>query len=435
MNSKYYQTIKYPSFLFVFLILFFSTFHSAFAQNEQIDVPQTLPNGKCQDAKTLNPVQISDCSTNEIQFNDFEGNARDITPSCIEFENYGFFDVFYEVMIPESGSLYLRIEEGYYIYAAIYDACNGTELFCGQIIDDNFDDNLRIDNLSPGETIILQLFTQYDSGFSFCLIEPLVSINNECDEALPLVINSGGECEKKITANLLLDYYTKISSCNYSVARNVFYKFNTPATGKVRIKRLSSSFGVAIYNSSCDGEEIYCSEYLSDSTIDELTPGNEYILEVFSNSADDVVFCVEDGIPTQNNMCSDAIPITVLDEDECTNENLIEVDIFNNNYNIVPNCEFSIYRDLFYSFEVPLSGQVKINTSERRIGCAIYDSCNGNSLFCEDDGIQGLIAKGLPAGENVIVQFLKIALAASEILISVFQNLLHQLMIFAKMQK
>lgn len=371
-----------------------------------VDIPQVLPNDKCEDALILNPVQISDCSTNEIEFVDFVDNAGDLIPSCVEYENYEFFDVFYEVTVPESGSLYLKIDDSSYVYAAIYDACNGNELLCGQIRDDNNDSNLWIENLPVGDTVILQLFTQYNDDFSFCLIDPLSSVNNECDGALPLNVNPGGECEStSVTINFKFENYTKISSCNLSVAKNVFYKFIAPATGKVRIKRLSNSLGVAIYDSSCNGEEIYCNEYIEDSTIDNLISGNEYILELFSNSLSDVDFCIEDGAPTENNICSNAVPVTVLNENECSNENFIEVDIANNDFDSTPSCEFSIDRDLFYSFEVPSTGQVQINMSTSSIGCAIYDSCNGTSLFCDAYDVDDKIVGGLPAGETVIIQF------------------------------
>jgi len=73
-----------------------------------------------------------------------------------------------------------------------------------------------------------------------------------------------------------------------------------------------------------------------------------------------------------------------------------------NTVNITPNCESDISYDAFYEFVVPEAGQISFSADET-VGMAIYQSCNGSSLFCEDY-IQNETIRNLPAGETVILQ-------------------------------
>jgi len=96
-----------------------------------------------------------------------------------------------------------------------------------------------------------------------------------------------------------------------------------------------------------------------------------------------------------NNSCENAIPLTVGFDDDCeVNAELVNIEF--NSIELVPSCYEEAVADAYYSFVVPRSGNVRVSTFG---AVAIYDACNGIS--------RGSVITGLPARENVILQYLQ----------------------------
>jgi len=112
-----------------------------------------------------------------------------------------------------------------------------------------------------------------------------------------------------------------------------------------------------------------------------------------------------------NSFCENALPI---DFDGCEEQNML-VNIESNSFSgLLPSCisnnnvnpDTIPAVDIFYELVVPQSGNIKIEHYASD-GIAIYNSCMGNEIYCENGFNNTIIIDGLPAGETVILQFWK----------------------------
>jgi len=83
-------------------------------------------------------------------------------------------DAFYKFTVPKSGKVRFKADmfNFLFVHFAIYDACNGKELFC--FPNQNVVSDYPEVELPPGETVILQIFQsekKEDEKISFCIEE------------------------------------------------------------------------------------------------------------------------------------------------------------------------------------------------------------------------------------------------------------------------
>jgi len=133
-----------------------------------------------------------------------------------------------------------------------------------------------------------------------------------------------------------------------------------------------------------------------------LNPGDTLILQAFQTNPFDFELCLEDAPPSANNNCVDAISLQIYNEGECEG-NFVSASIKNNSVSINPSCAY-IAADVFYKVTVPENGQFRIVSDSYQMGLSIYTTCNTSSLIC-NSYIDNTIVRGLPANEEVLIQF------------------------------
>jgi len=110
-------------------------------------------------------------------------------------------------------------------------------------------------------------------------------------------------------------------------------------------------------------------------------------------------------LPTANDNCIDAIPITVEPTGSCPG-NSIQINNTGNTQDYTPSCAYNPpIADLFYSFIVPPSGSINIfsNSFGGVAAVTVLDACNGTEYFC-DTFVFNESVGNLPVGEELILQ-------------------------------
>lgn len=328
-------------------------------------------NNSCANAQFLNVASSGECNSNQVDLN-LKYNTLNNMPAC---NSSARFDAFYELTVPPSGSI--KIEVSNAIGLALYNSCNGNTVYC----DDYFEIDI-IPNLTRGETLLLQIFPKFNrQRLSFCIEEVTPSINNNCINATPIIVAESGNCETHSVALNNLDYNTVNiePSCDNSILYDAFYELTVPESGQIFFST-KSTVGLAIYQ-ACNGRSLFCEDRANSEIIRNLPAGETVILQIFEdNNQPDFSFCLEDVVPAMNNLCVNAEPFIVNEPGTCEG-NYIQVENNNNTSDINPYCADFVMADVFYSFIVPESGQVKISTSES-VGIAIYDDCLEQSYYC-----------------------------------------------------
>jgi len=113
------------------------------------------------DCSNAIPLTISPdvFSTESIPINNVFNTASGLIPSCFySYSGHPATDVFFQVEVPASGNI--ELSAGGNGGIAFYDDCGGTELFCEQA-----GSYYQVYGLPPGETIILQVWQNYQPSF------------------------------------------------------------------------------------------------------------------------------------------------------------------------------------------------------------------------------------------------------------------------------
>jgi len=356
----------------------------------------TSENNDCSNAKFIEVATVDTYSVNpDTLFVNY--NTVDIQPECgnLYYDNH---DAYYQFIAPPSGSVYFPTED--YVGASLYESCNQNPIFCGN----ENNGGIEMNNLTPGDTLIMQVFTFYLHSNLYIQLEEIApTINNTCTDALAINVAPSGDCKNyEVDLSLKFNSPNVILGCNVNVEPDAFYEFVVPSSGSIKIKN-SKSTGIALYN-FCNETELYCNQDFYQETITNLTPGETLIVQFFERyyNSNRFSFCIEEVAPSVNNNCVNAATITVAETGNCESNQVFVPNFNYNTVNIAPKCESSVSYDAFYEFVVPEAGQVSFSADET-VGIAIYQSCNGSSLFCEDY-TQNETIRNLPAGENVVLQ-------------------------------
>jgi len=350
-------------------------------------------NNNCVDATPITVAESGNCSMHQLSIANLNYNSANIEPNC---QSSIFYDAFYEFVVPETGQVLFLSDED--VGITIYQACNSSSLYCKY---NAINETIR--NLPAGETLILQIFDNSTIDFRFCLEESIPILNNLCINAEPFIVNEPGACEGNYIPVLNTSNNTDINPyCASYVMADAFYSFIVPASGHISIST-SKVVGISIYD-DCLEQSYYCNSSFRDQVIYGLNPADTLILQAFqTENPDDFELCLEDAPPSINNDCADATPLQIYSEGECEG-NLIVASNHNNSVSINPSCE-SISADIFYKVTIPENGQFRITRADNTFGLSIYTACNTNALYCVDYINTNHLIQGLPANEEVLLQF------------------------------
>jgi|GEM_PF-6443906 len=348
-------------------------------------------NNVCENAIFLNTGECADFDLNEFTLNKLH--------SC----SSNHFDVFYKIVVSENGEILLSTSPRTGL--AIFENCSGNQLYCNK-----YPYTGVYGDLPPNDTILIQLFEANRFESTLCLDPIPYSVNNTCENAIHLSINEGPKSCLPNATSINGEYNTNNLAVNCTALKDAFYTFTFPENGFVKMDA-NRSFGAALYD-DCEGDFIWCRETnTEDFVIAGLAAGETYLLQIFDFSNYDFALCLTNVQPSINNSCSEAIPVDVFAQDNCSSDVYIEVLLDGNTLNLYPACDRilnTVTADAYYKFIVPQSGQVKIITENKNAGIAIYDACSDSILYCVEFDYDDVI-KGLPANEDVILQFFSIS--------------------------
>ncbi|MCB9064185.1 MAG: HYR domain-containing protein, partial [Chitinophagales bacterium] len=310
-------------------------------------------------------------------------------PTC------GFYqggDVWFKFVAPASGIF--RVERqnmGANAQYAVYSGSCGsfTQVMCAQL-----DAGRTVINPAlGGDTLYLRVYS-YNSeeggGFSICIWEPDIPVNDNCADAIWL--NAGSSCNMDTFVNAYASAEaTSIApnpTCGFYQGGDVWFKFVMPASGNLRVDK--QDFGMnaqyAVYSGSCGSfTQLFCAQLDAGKTyLDSTVAGDTLYLRVYNYNNDEggsFSICVWDPPIPVNNHCADAIPLTV--GSSCVPAN------FTNRYStreptsVAPNptCGFYNGSDVWFTVQMPSSGLLTIqrqNLANVNAQMALYSGTCGS---------------------------------------------------------
>lgn len=285
-------------------------------------------------------------------------------------------DVWYTFTMPVNGNLRftaVSIVER----ITLFDSCGGSELAC-------FSGNNFVNNLDSGTVYTLRYATPapYATPNNSFVIQAFPPpINDDCQDALEIV----GIAIQQIIypdnrgANESLD-----ASCDNNAENNLdmWYWFEMPYDGKVKISGISIVERVTLYD-SCAGSEIICLP--AGGFIKDLDSGVVYLLRYATNSAYAGTYNLNiQAFPRPvNDDCSAAIVLPGI-----SNLQSITLDNRGASESLTASCEMvsEDNLDLWYTFTMPFYGKVKVDGLWTVHQAVLFDSCGGNEVDCLPGG-------------------------------------------------
>ena len=213
------------------------------------------------------------------------------------------------------------------IYFQLYNnsACNGPNdaLYCGE-------GTIIATNLIEGNEYLIRVFKveswqETDSNFDICVRTVNAPLNDECDSAYIVPVNSGIDCEQTVEGTFqdatLSEAFTSNCGAWQPSAKDIWFEFT--ATSDVHDVTIGGYNGwslyVEVYNSCDEVEPIVCGNagYL---ILGNLVLGNLYKIRVFTTDVTEsssFTVCVSTPIPPLNDNCSSPITAPVNNGEEC----------------------------------------------------------------------------------------------------------------------
>ncbi len=334
---------------------------------------ETVPNDECVD-RTAITVETA----NYLEYTANLANATESVDSSCETASNTNLDIWYEFSMPVSGNLQVTNISNL-VYVAIYDACGGNEIRC--FYGSNF-----AYNLTGGENYILRLSQRNSVAgeVTFRVQAFETAPNDECVNSTAITVETANYLE--YTANLANATESVDSSCETASNTNLdlWYEFSMPVSGNLRVTNISNLVYVAIYD-ACEGNEIRCF-YGSDFAYN-LTGGENYILRLSqrNSNAGEISFRVQAFETAPNDECANALNINV----PTTIAAQYEASLVSASESVDSTCDTASLtnHDLWYTFTMPINGNIEVTNINNTTGVTLYDSCNGNELSCFfDDG-------------------------------------------------
>ncbi len=344
-------------------------------------------NDNCADAIHLD--MNTECTSASYSSIDATAEPTDVAPnpSC------GFYqgaDVWFTFTVPASGNV--RIEasgaSGQAQWALYTGSCGSmTEVLCGNTIQ-----NLMIPALA-GQTLYMRSFRQGSADghdFNLCVWEYTPEINNDCSDATELSL--GLECNPAAYSTTLSTGtgtdVAPVPSCGFYSGGDVWFKFEVPLSGRFRIEASSLNFTLlswALYSGSCGAfAEVACSG--SNTTfVEPGLAGETLYLRVYrfgSRQGVDFNLCVYEVTEAPvNDDCANALSIDV--GFTCIPASYSSELATAEPTSVAPNPSCGFYQggDVWFKFDVPPSGNFRIEFSNVSPSNVAWEMYTGS---CED---------------------------------------------------
>ena len=343
------------------------------------EFPQPPDNDDCANATMLTVYSYNESQNHRTQGTLVGATQSNIPgPSC-DTQQGNIYDVFYKFVTPPTGNVRIYGTTPF----AVYTSCNGTAIKCGDFY------YTYLHYLNPGDTLLIRVYTHYlqnANTFSISVEElPESPANDFCNNAQNLTVYPAGQSVGHETQCSFISATLSSNmqaSClpSYGNYKDLFYSFSAPPSGEVFVRTNNGYFSLnkAIYN-SCGGQEILCTD---SNFLTGLTPGNNYILRLFtSNDFQDTLHIGLEAVPL-NNHCSHPVHLTVYPYGQGYSHRVNVNTVVATGSTPRPSCIDRDLPDLYYSFTAPANGTVRMISNMFYMYGVIYDSCNGNEIQC-----------------------------------------------------
>lgn len=250
------------------------------------------------------------------------------------------------------------------------------------------------------------LFTLFLAVGTFTALQGQAA-NDDCANAIALTVGGSGSCPGNAvggdTDNATPDGDFSCDSAGDNAG--LWYSFVAPANGEVllTVEDLGPGNPEAAIFDACGGTEVFCDGSPDLEVVSGLTPGTTYFVVVWG----DVTFgqgpfniCVEEFMPPTNDLCADAVSLTVGPSNSCPG-NAVNGSTLGASDDGAQSCDATGENNgVWYDFVAPATGAVRLQVTDLGPGnpeVSIYDACGGTEVFCSttpDD----VVVDGLTAG-------------------------------------
>ncbi len=344
-------------------------------------------NDDCAQATPLAVVENCTPLTYSTNFATAQSTSEAPNPTC------GFYqgaDVWFSFDVPASGSFRIDISSiSNQAQWALYtgDCGNLTQITCAGSNDVNFSDPAL-----GNQTLYIRVWriSSQSEGifFDLCVSETTPPINDNCEDAIELVV--GSACEpgsySNIYATAQLPAIAPNPTCGFYQGGDVWFKFDTPTSGNFRIEIGSpaNTANWALYAGECGNfTQVNCGGN-GNVNYNDVSLGNQtlYVRAWFMNSASaDVTFdlCVYEIATPANDNCENAIVLPV--GEFCVEQSFSSQFSTAQPISVAPNptCGFYQGGDVWFQFQSPSTGnfRIEIDSSSNIAQYAVYSGSCG----------------------------------------------------------
>ncbi len=334
---------------------------------------QTPPNNICSSAEN-----ISITTTSTTTFNlDTNACTNSGASSTCENTSYTHIDQWYSFTMPVNGNLKITNGSGNDFYT-LFDTCSGTEIDCFNFYKGTFY------NLVSGSSYILRVSNRdYQTRTGTFKVQAFQTPpNNICSSAENISITTTSTTTVNLDTNACTNSGAS-STCENTSHTYIdqWYSFTMPVDGNLKITDGSSNDFYTLFD-TCNGTEIDCFNFYK-GTFYNLTAGSSYILRVSNRdiNARTGAFKVQAFQTPSNDICSSAENISItttstttinIDTNACTDNGASST------------CENTshTYIDQWYSFTMPVDGNLKITDGSGNDFYTLFDTCSGTEINC-----------------------------------------------------
>ncbi len=394
--------------------------------------PVPPANDLCADAIPLTVDATETCVPTSVTNVDAT-DSGEAAPTCA---SYSGGDAWYSVTVPASGNV--TVETNNDASGTVTDT--GMSLYsgaCGALTQIECDDDDSADGLfslveltgqTPGDVIYVRVWEFGNNAFgtySVCAYEPLPPppppANDMCADAVAIPVNADLACGTVTNGTIEsatdsgLDVPPEDNTvCAGTEDDDVWYSFVATSTDHqidlINVTGSTTDLYHSVWEGSCGAlTNIICSDP-NTSTLTGLTPGTTYYVRVYTWTAtagQDSVFdiCIGTPLPPPpppaNDLCADAIELTVGEGTTCTNT-IGTNESATDSGEAAPSCASYTGGDTWYTVTVPANGEVTVETTNAGgftdSGMSIYSGTCGalTEIECDDDdspdGLFSLVA-------------------------------------------
>ncbi|MEL6256507.1 MAG: hypothetical protein AAFR87_31180, partial [Bacteroidota bacterium] len=348
-----------------YFLRFASNSNSAGTSNLSIQAFSPPTNDSCDNAISLGDLRMP------VDLNlDNRGASESLNASC-ESARFEYLDLWYEFEMPFDGNVKITGVFGVN-RLSLFDGCGGSELACNTSL-------TFWQGLDSGQVYLMRYSSLRNQAINDqinILAVPTAS-NDECTNATFL---DSLELGRSVSLDTRSASESLDASCETASADNLdlWYEFVMPFFGNIKITGVFGVNKIALYD-GCGGNELECSA--SGAFFENLVSGQRYLLRyaaVTQQSNFDQINL--QAIPTGlNDECVDAFLIPDIDQ-----EQTISLDTRAASESLDSNCETDTDEnlDLWYKFNMPFEGLLKVSGVFGVNKLALFDSCGGNEMAC-----------------------------------------------------